>query len=67
MARCAGLILRSLNRGNCQTNANSSVFALTREVSIRAELTPLNESSGTVDLEFLPATEAAFLVEMVED
>ena len=51
----------------CQTNAHSSLFALTRPVSGSAELTPLSESSVTVDLEVLPAGEAAFLVEMVED
>ena len=39
----------------------------TRPVSGRAALAPLSESSVTVDLEALPAGEAAFLVEMVED
>ena len=38
-----------------------------RPVSGRAALTPLSESSGTVDLDVLPAGEAAFLVEMVKD
>ena len=42
----------------CQTNAITSVFALPRPVSGSAELTPLSESSITVDLEVLPTGEA---------
>ena len=39
----------------------------TRPVSGRAALTPLSESSVTVDLDVVPAGEAAFLVEMVKE
>ena len=42
-------------------------FCPTRPVSGSAALTPLSKSSVTVDLDVLPAGEAAFLVEMVED
>ena len=33
----------------------------------RTELTPLSESGGAVELEFVSAVEVAFLIEMVVD
>jgi hypothetical protein len=38
-----------------------------RELSGRAELTPLGESGGAVELVDIPAGEAAFVVEVVVD
>ena len=51
----------------CQTNANQSQFTPMRQLSGRAELAPLGEGDGTVELEDVPTGEAAFLVEVVVD
>ncbi len=51
----------------CQTNANQSQFAPKRRISGCAELTPLSQCGGAVELEIVPAVEVAFLVEMVMD
>jgi len=50
-----------------QTNANQSQFARERRISGRAELTPLGKGSGAVELDDVPAGEAAFLIEGVAD
>ena len=50
-----------------QTNANSSPLSQTCPVSGGAELTPLGESGGAVDLENVPAGEGALRVEQVVD
>ena len=53
--------------GWCQTDSNQSQFAPVREISGRAELTPLGKSGGTVELEIVSAIEVAFQVEVVVD
>ncbi len=53
--------------GWCQTNANQSQFFKNEYQSGSKKTTPLCESSGAVQVEFLPTVEGAFLVEMVVD
>jgi len=43
------------SEGCCQTNANQSQFARVGRISGRAKLTPLSESGGSVELEYIPA------------
>ena len=49
----------------CQTNSNQSLQGQRSCPLCRAELTPLGESSGSVQLEIGSGVEAAFLVEMI--
>jgi hypothetical protein len=49
------------------TNANQSQFAGERRTSGRAELTPLGESCGAVEFEYVPAGEMTFLVKVIVD
>jgi len=59
---------RDGGRWRCfQTNANQSQFAPTRRISGCAELTPLGEGGGAVELEVVPAVEVAFLAKMIVD
>ena len=58
---------RDHHKGWYQTNANQSLFPLTRPVSGRKKLTPLGQSGGMVRLEIVPAAEGALRVEMVVD
>ncbi len=51
--------------GWCQTNSNQSLQGQRACPLCRAELTPLGESGGSVQLEIGSGVEAAFLVEMV--
>jgi len=60
----AGAALRAL-RGWCQTDSNRSQFGSMPEISGGAELTPLGKGGRSVELEFIPAIEVAFLVEVV--
>ncbi len=53
--------------GCCQTNANQSQFAPTHQISGCAEMTPLGEGGGAVELEVVPAVEVAFVVEVIMD
>ena len=53
--------------GSCQTDSNWSHQGQDGVPLRRTEIAPLSKSCGAVSLENVPAGEAAFLVEMVED
>ena len=53
--------------GRCQVKANQSLFAQTRSMLCRTELTPLRESGGAASPEIAPAAEGAVSIEQVVD